>query len=89
MDTIRAKYVEINKRIFNNRDGEILQMQKEYGTTYTKSLGVSILSLENIAKDYEASHQLAGRVGDSIVENGDCRTLGASYEAFAKKIAQY
>ncbi len=59
MDTIRAKYIEINKRIFNNRDGEILQMQKEYGAIYTKSLGVSVLSLENIAKDYEPSHQLA------------------------------
>ncbi len=74
MEAIRAKYVEINKRVFNNRDGEILQMQKEYGITYIKSLGVSIVSLENIAKDYEPSHELAklGRVGGRITKNGNC-----------------
>ncbi|MBS9767664.1 MAG: DNA alkylation repair protein [Flavobacteriaceae bacterium] len=59
MDKIRQKFTEINRRIFNLRDGEILQQQKEYGTIYKKSFGVAMVSLENIAKDYEPSHELA------------------------------
>ncbi len=59
MDEIRKQFIQINKRIFNQRDGEILSIQKEYGTTYKKSMGVAIISLETIAKDYTPSHELA------------------------------
>ncbi len=59
VDEIRQQFSKINKRIFNQRDGEILRIQKEYGTTYKKSMGVAIISLENIAKDYTQSHELA------------------------------
>ncbi len=59
MDTTREQFTAINRRIFNLRDGEVLQIQKEYGATYKKSMGVAIISLENIAKDYAPSHDLA------------------------------
>lgn len=59
MDLIRQQYTEINKRIFNHRDGEIREMQKEYGANYQKSFGVAIVSLQTIAADYETSHELA------------------------------
>ncbi len=59
MDEIRQQFTQINKRIFNQRDGEIFRIQKEYGTTYKKSMGVAIISLENIAKDCTPSHELA------------------------------
>ncbi len=59
MDAIRQQFTEINKRVFNLRDGEVLKMQKEYGANYKKSMGVVIISLQNIANDYTASHELA------------------------------
>ncbi len=34
-------------------------MQQEYGAKHKKSLGVSVISLENLAKEYEASHEVA------------------------------
>lgn len=59
MDDVRQKYISINKRIFNHRDGEVRAMQQEYGAVYKKSLGVPIVALQTIAVDYEASHELA------------------------------
>ncbi len=59
MDAIRQQFTEINKRVFNLRDGEVLKMQKEYGANYKKSMGVVIILLQNIANDYTASHELA------------------------------
>lgn len=59
MDTVRQQYIAINKRIFNQRDGELREIQQEYGAIYKKSLGVPIVSLQNIASDYECSHELA------------------------------
>ncbi len=59
MDEIRQTYIKINKHIFNLRDGEVLQMQQEYGAKHKKSLGVPIIALENLAKEYEASHEVA------------------------------
>lgn len=59
MDVVRQQYIEINKRIFNQRDGEVREMQQEYGAVYKKSLGVPIVSLQNIASDYANSHELA------------------------------
>ncbi len=59
MDAIRQQFTEINKRVFNLRDGEVLKMQKEYGANYKKSMGVVIISLQNIANDYTVSHELA------------------------------
>lgn len=59
MDKVRQQYIEINKRIFNHRDGQLHEIQQEYGTVYKKSLGVPIVSLQNIAADYKCSHELA------------------------------
>ncbi|PVX51831.1 hypothetical protein C7377_0120 [Balneicella halophila] len=59
MKPLRELFTEINKRIFNHRDGEIREMHKEYGATYKKSLGVPIVFLESIASDYAPSHELA------------------------------
>lgn len=59
MKTVRERYIEINKRIFNHRDGEVLAIQKEYGMAYRKSFGVSVLVLQQIAADYMPSHELA------------------------------
>ncbi len=59
MDEIRQTYIKINKHIFNLRDGEVLQMQQEYGAKHKKSLGVPIIALENLAKEYKASHKVA------------------------------
>lgn len=59
MDDLRQKFISINKRIFNHRDGEVRAMQREYGVVYDKSLGVSIVALQTIASDYDASHELA------------------------------
>ncbi len=59
MDEIRQKYITINKQIFNLRDGEVLQMQQEYGAKHKKSLGVPIISLENLAKRHKASHEVS------------------------------
>lgn len=46
------------------RDGEVREMQQEYGAVYKKSLGVPIISLQNIAEDYASSHDLAGLLWD-------------------------
>ncbi len=59
MDEIRQKYITINKQIFNLRDGEVLQMQQEYGAKHKKSLGVPIIALENLARKHKASHDVA------------------------------
>lgn len=56
---VRDKYIEINKRIFNLRDGAVLEMQTEYGAKYKKSLGVSVFLLKEVAKEYDKSNELA------------------------------
>lgn len=59
MDTTRQQFIAINKQIFNQRDGEVREMQQEYGAVYKRSLGVPVVSLQNIAVAYEPSHELA------------------------------
>lgn len=55
----REQYIEINKRIFNMRDGALLEMQQEYGAKYKKSLGVPMFALKEIGKDYTRNNELA------------------------------
>lgn len=59
MNQAKKQFIEINKRIFGLRDGLTLDKQKEYGMSYQKSLGLPIVSLREIAKDYATSHELA------------------------------
>lgn len=59
MDKARKTYIEINKKVFHLRDGELREIQQKYGVTYKKSLGVPLVSLENIASEYQPSHEVA------------------------------
>lgn len=64
MDEVRKTYVEINKKVFRLRDGELREIQQKYGAVYKKSLGVPLISLEDIASEYKASHEVAKLLWD-------------------------
>lgn len=64
-DNIERKYKEIYKIIFKMRNGETHEEMTKLGLTYTKSFGVNIVCLKDLACKYEKNHLLANKLWTS------------------------
>ncbi|MRT91541.1 DNA alkylation repair protein [Ancylomarina sp. 16SWW S1-10-2] len=61
-ENIEKQFQKLFKKILNIRNGEAYSEMNKYGLNYKNALGVSIVNLKEIAKQYEKNHLLAQKL---------------------------